>query len=480
MAESIGFGSILIISILAFITPLIVSSIKKIKIPFVVGEIFVGLIVGKSGFNIVHNDIWIVFLSNLGLAYLMFLSGLEIDFSMFKGNKESLKILRTCMLMFLASLVTAFAFSFILVKIQIIKNVYFSTVLLMATAPGFLVPVLKQRKLLKSAYGQTILIFSLICEFICLISMTLISAIIKEGISYKSFLFVFIFAAAFGIYLFIKRNFKRILLKIENLSGLHIEVRAAFAVILLLVFLSHETGTEIVLGAFLAGVIFSLISGRMRGNLNEELDIIGYGLLIPIFFIEVGVNLDIGNIITNLKLIAMIPLILVIFYIIKLVSSLFLYKMFNYNEMISASFLLSSQLSLMIVGCQIAYNLGIISQQVYSLFIMTTIISCFLFPVVFDKIFKTDSYEKNQNYGVENISVHEVVLNNEQLCDKKLKEIKFPQSSRVFMIIRDDKEILPNGETILKYGDILILGGVKQHEKEVLQLICGEKNCVIK
>lgn len=205
MAESISFGSILIISILAFITPLIISSIKKIKIPFVVGEIFVGLIVGKSGFNIVHNDIWIVFLSNLGLAYLMFLSGLEIDFSMFKENKESFKILRTCILMFFASLITAFAFSFILVKLEIIKNLYFSTFLLTATAPGFLVPVLKEKNLLKSAYGQTMLIFSLLCEFICLISLTLISSIIKEGLNYKSFLFIFIFAAAFLIYFFIKK-----------------------------------------------------------------------------------------------------------------------------------------------------------------------------------------------------------------------------------------------------------------------------------
>lgn len=480
MAESISFGSILIISILAFITPLIISSIKKIKIPFVVGEIFVGLIVGKSGFNIVHNDIWIVFLSNLGLAYLMFLSGLEIDFSMFKENKESFKILRTCILMFFASLITAFAFSFILVKLEIIKNLYFSTFLLTATAPGFLVPVLKEKNLLKSAYGQTMLIFSLLCEFICLISLTLISSIIKEGLNYKSFLFIFIFAAAFLIYFFIKKNYKRILLKIETLNGLHIEVRAAFAVILLLVFLSRKTGTEIVLGAFLAGVIFSLISGRTRGNLNEELDIIGYGLLIPIFFIEVGVNLNIGNIITNLKLMAMLPLILIIFYIIKLVASLFLYNMFNFNKMISSSFLLASQLSLMIVGCQIAYNLNVITQQIYSLLIMTTIISCFLFPVIFDKIFIYDINEKKENSGIESISVRELVLNNEKLYNKKLKEINFPKNSRIFMIVRNNNEILPNGETVLKQGDILILGGIKHYEKETLELICGENNCIIK
>src|SRR3712207_7743236 len=108
MEEAINFQSILIISLLAFITPIVINNFKNIKIPYVVGEILVGLIVGKSFLNIVHDDIWILFLSNLGLAYLMFLSGLEVEVEELNGkngNRSGLKNLILCFLMFFVSLI---------------------------------------------------------------------------------------------------------------------------------------------------------------------------------------------------------------------------------------------------------------------------------------------------------------------------------------------------------------------------------------
>jgi trk system potassium uptake protein len=286
MEEAINFQSILIISLLAFVTPLIINFIKRVNIPFVVGEIFVGIIVGKTFLNVVHEDIWILFLSNLGLAYLMFLSGLEIDFSQFSSKKDNktVKQLVICIFMFIISLVISYFLSIFLVKLNIITNVYFSTFMLTATAPGLLLPVLKERNLLNSDYGQTLLIFSLICEFLCLISITILSTFVDSGLSYKNFLFTILLLVAFLIYMFIKRALPRLPLMAENFSGLHIEVRAAFALIIILVSVSQALDTEIVMGSFLAGVIFSLISVHNREYLKEKLDIIGYGFLTPIFF----------------------------------------------------------------------------------------------------------------------------------------------------------------------------------------------------
>ena len=77
---SFALGSLLIVAVLAVLVPLIVSRIKTVRIPIVVGEILVGVVVGKSGFNIIHNSQWLQFLQFFGLAYLMFVSGLELDF----------------------------------------------------------------------------------------------------------------------------------------------------------------------------------------------------------------------------------------------------------------------------------------------------------------------------------------------------------------------------------------------------------------
>lgn len=474
MEQTISFQSILIISLLAFITPIIVSSFRRIKIPFIVGEILVGIIVGKSFFNIVQDDIWIVFLSNLGLAYLMFLSGLEVeveDLKVSDENNKGFKNLILCFSMFLISLVISFLISKFLVSINLIKNVTFFTFLFASSAPGFIVPFLKDKDLLNTGYGQIILIFNLIAEFICLIGITIISSIALRGFSYKNFLFIIVIFVSFLLYIIIRKLFKYFDFSIAAFRNLHIEVRAAFALILLLVTLSQVVHSEIVLGSFLAGLIFSFLFQREREDLKYKLDIIGYGFLIPIFFISVGVNLDISSMFQNPKTLLMIPVLLLIFYLIKFIPSLLLSKYFGIKKAIASSFILSTQLSLVIVGSQIAYSLNLIDSSAYSLFIITTIISCLLFPVIFDKTFNYDDIEKKKKPLIDKVCIRETIVTNEQVFNKPLKEIPFPKNCIVFLLIRDELEIVPNGNTILLQGDILILAGMQEQEEEMLSIV---------
>ncbi|MFA9376087.1 MAG: cation:proton antiporter [Lachnotalea sp.] len=475
MENAINFQSILIISVLAFFTPLAINSFKKVKIPYVVGEILVGLIFGKSFLNLIYSDIWIVFLSNLGVAYLMFLSGLEIDFSQFqfkKGQKsDKLHKLLICLIMLIISIGVSLVVSVFLVKIGLINNLVFSAILLSATAPGIVVPFLKQRDLIHTDYGQFLLIFTLMCEFICLIAITVVSSILDKGLSYRSFFFLLVIMVSYLIYRILKQYIRKFRFSIENYKNLHIEVRAAFALIIVLVSLSQSVGAEIVMGSFLAGVIFSLISGYGRENLKEKLDIIGYGFLIPIFFIHLGADMDIKSIFGDVKLLALIPLVLVAFYIVKLFTTLPLYFLFGRNKTVSAGVLLSSQLSIMIVGVQIAHNLGIINTSFYTLFILTAIISCFVFPMIFDRIFNFEGIKRFKDSALYKICIRESVLTNEDLFGKALKDIEFPKSCRIVMIIRGEDEILPNGESTLQQGDNLLLAGIKEKEEQMVRLV---------
>ncbi|NCB51020.1 MAG: sodium:proton antiporter [Clostridia bacterium] len=474
MPESINYQSILIISVLAFATPVIINSFKKIKIPYVVGEILVGLVVGKSFLNVVQGDSWVLFLSNLGLAYLMFSSGLEIDFDQFRpksGGKESGKGLVISGTMFLVSLLVSYGISLILFHFGFIGNVLFFTFLLSATAPGLLVPFFKERDLLDTDFGQELLIFSLLCEFLCLIAITFVSSGISEGVSYKSFLFVVVIAAAGLLYGVGRRIISGNRFSIDNFKGLHMEVRASFAVVIILVAISQAVGAEIVFGSFIAGIIFSIISGRARDDLKEKVDIIGYGFLVPIFFIEIGVNINIKEVFYNPVLLLVIPGILLIFYLVKLVPSLLYIRQFGVKRAFSASFLLSAQLSLMIVGLQIARSLGVIGEANYSVFVFAVIISCLLFPALFDKTFSEEGLVRKRRPALDRICIREIVLTNEESCDKPLRDIKFPSGCRVFMIMREGEELLPDGDTVMKMGDILLVAGIKAHEDEMVGLI---------
>jgi trk system potassium uptake protein TrkA len=474
--ENINYDSLLIISIFAFITPLIINYFKRFKIPFVVGEILVGMIIGKSFLNLVHDDIWISFISHLGLAYLMFLSGLELDFDRINVKSEKKKVIRRiimCTFMFGISLLVSYISSTIMYNFGVIKNVPFITILLTASAPGLLVPFLKERGILNTDYGQTILIFSLMSEFICLISLSIISSTMMNGLSYKSFLFLILFLASLLIYKIIKR-FSHILdLSASAFSRLHIGVRAAFALMLVLVTISQKIDTEVVLGSFLAGIIFTFILDKEKEDLKYELDIIGYGFLIPIFFIMVGVNIDLSSVFEEPRSLLYIPVFLFVILIVKVIPCLFMTFMFGYNKAIASGVILSSQLSVLIVGAQMAFNLGIMKSSNYSAFVLIVLVSCILFPICFDKIFRYDNIDKTQNKIDNKISIMEIIPLNPLIYNKTLKELKFPSNFRIFEIIRDGDEFLPDGDTEILKGDRLIIAGLTSNIEETLIILNG-------
>jgi len=125
----------------------------------------------------------------------------------------------------------------------------------------------------------------------------------------------------------------------------------------------------------------------------------------------------------------------------------------------------------MIVGLQIARSLGVIGEANYSVFVFAVIISCLLFPALFDKSFSDEGLVRKRRPALDRICIREIVLTNEENCEKPLRDIKFPTGCRVFMIMRGGEELLPDGDTVLKMGDILLVAGIRAHEDEMLDLI---------
>lgn len=474
MEETLNYDSLLILAVVAFFTPFLVARLKKIKIPYQVGEIFIGLILGKSFLNIIKPDVWIIFLSNLGLAYLMFLSGLEISFDDLK-LKDNETILDSKIFfsikMFIISLITSLVLSLSLKFIGIHSGTLFFALLFTASSPALIVPILKAKRILNSDFGQTLLIFGLIGELIALIGISFIASVSVHGLSLKSFTFLIIFGAAFILYILSK-----ILFKINDFSAvafknLHLSVRGAFALVLILVALSAKVGSEIVLGSFLAGIIFSLLVGKAKEEISHQLDVIGYGFLIPIFFIMIGVNIDLNSIIENPSSIAKIPVLLIIFFLVKLIPCILLKKKYGTKNSLASSMLLTAQLSLAIIGAQMAKNLGYINSSDYSAFVVTTVISCILFPILFEKLFVENKNTVQEVTEEEKIIIREFVISNEWYIGKSLKEAKLPVGSRVFSIVRDDEEIMPTADTVFKENDLVIVAGVRHAVEDTINML---------
>ncbi|MGL4741293.1 MAG: cation:proton antiporter [Sarcina sp.] len=468
MQHTLNYNSLLTISIIAFITPFLVSNLKKIKIPYQVGEILIGILFGKTFFNIINADTTITLLANLGLAYLMFLSGLEIDMKNLLSRKADKSHIYLSIVMQIISIILAFILSSITFKfIGITKGIILFTMIFTASSPGLIVPLFKSKNLLKTKFGQIILSFSIICEFTSIIGLTIIFSISQNGLSLKSFEFILVFISAIVLYYIAKLLMKKHKFKVSS-KNLHLVIRAAFALILVLVVIAEQLDTEIVLGSFLAGIIFSLLLGKAKEEVSHQLDIIGYGFLIPIFFIMVGANVNLRIVVSEPTILIKVVVLILIFLIVKFIPSLFLIRKFGVRKGLSGALILSAQLSLVIVAAQMALQFNYIGIQDYSAFILATIISCVIFPILFEKLCSTSESIRSSN---KELIIREVVLTNSEFINKPLKFCDFQSSCRIFSITRNDEEFLPTANTTLSLGDQLVLVGERDSVSNILEIL---------
>ncbi|WP_042356458.1 monovalent cation:proton antiporter family protein [Bacillus rubiinfantis] len=397
MDQQVSVISLLIVVTIAFLTPIILHRLRLNFVPVVVAEIIMGLMIGKSGLNLVHEDMWLSTLSTLGFIFLMFLSGLEIDFSAFAGGKKRLVLpngkrepnsFLISMVIFIGIFVLSLGLSYLFVLGGFIDNAFLMTLIISTISLGVVVPTLKEAHLMKTVIGQIILLVAVIADLVTMILLAVFVSL-YEPQHENTWLLLILFAAGIVLYFVGKRFKNRSFIETLSTGTVQIGTRAVFTLIIVLVGLSESVGAENILGAFLAGVLVSLLSPNQE--LVHKLDSFGYGFLIPIFFVMVGVELDLWTLFSEKKLLVLIPLLLVGLLISKLIPVYLLKFWYDTKTVISSAFLLTSTLSLVIAAATIGERIGVISEQMKGTFILVAVISSILTPIVFKKLFPKEA-----------------------------------------------------------------------------------------
>ncbi|PCK22159.1 sodium:proton antiporter [Bacillus pumilus] len=405
--EHTSVSSLVVVIIVAFFTPILLHRFK-LTIPVVVAEIIMGLIIGKSGFQlVVEHDAWLDTLSMLGFIFLMFLSGLEIDFSSFESKKKARELpnglkepntFKAAIIIFLGVFCISFILSYAFVLAGFIQNAFLMTLIISTISLGVVVPTLKEEKLMQTNIGQIILLVAVIADLVTMILLAVFSSIYGDGTG-NMWLLLLLFAAGILLYLF-GRVFKTKSIFLSMSKGtVQIGTRAIFTLIIVLVALSESLGAENILGAFLAGVLVSLLSPNKE--LVQQLDSFGYGFLIPIFFVMVGVDLNIWALFKDPTIMIMIPLLFIALLLSKLVPILYLKKWYDMKKVIGSGFLLTSTLSLVIAAATIGERLGIIDHKMSGALILVAVLTSILTPVWFKALFKKEretSYKKRVTF----------------------------------------------------------------------------------
>ncbi|UXT71420.1 monovalent cation:proton antiporter family protein [Staphylococcus aureus] len=389
------FLSLVIVVLVGFLTPIIVNRLNINFLPVVVAEILMGIVIGNSFLNIVERDSILNILSTLGFIFLMFLSGLEIDFKAFKKDKRARQgqnddessipgHLNLALTVFAFIMIISILLAYVFKWLELVDDVLLMVIIISTISLGVVVPTLKEMNIMRTTIGQFILLVAVLADLVTMILLTVYGAINGQGGSTIWLIGILVVFTAISYILGVQ--FKRMSFLQKLMDGTtQIGIRAVFALIILLVALAEGVGAENILGAFLAGVVVSLLNPDEE--MVEKLDSFGYGFFIPIFFIMVGVDLNIPSLIKEPKLLIIIPILIVAFIISKLIPVMFIRRWFDMKTTIASAFLLTSTLSLVIAAAKISERLNAISAETSGILILSAVITCVFVPIIFKKLF---------------------------------------------------------------------------------------------
>ena len=314
----------MVILVAAALAPLIVDLPNRLRLPAVVAEITLGILIGPQVLGFAEPVGVVEFLSTVGLAFLFFLGGLEVDFDRVRGLPAKLGGYG-----WLISLALGLGIAFGLEEIDFVLSTELVGVAICTTAIGTLMPILRDAGELKRPLGPFVLAAGVAGEFGPLIVVALVlTAGRTPGVAF-ALLIAFVVISVLAAVVATRARTPRIVAAIHDAmaSSGQAAVRLALVVLFGLVFLASEFGFDIVLGAFAAGLVVGLVTKtEATEDVRMRLETIGFGFVVPIFFVVTGMNFDLEALFDSPTNLLRLPLFLALFLVVRGAPVFLLYR----------------------------------------------------------------------------------------------------------------------------------------------------------
>jgi Kef-type K+ transport system membrane component KefB len=379
----VSFGGLLVVAVIAVAAPLFVGLVPQVRIPAVVLEIVAGIVVGPSVLGWVEVDLPIQILALVGLAFLLFLAGLEIDLAQLKGS-----VARLAGLGFLVTLGLAVAVGLAFGAVGWVKNPLLLAVALSGTTLGLVIPVLKDAGQLDAPVGRLTVASATIADFTAIVLLSLLFSESEGGLGSKLFA-VGMFAAvivAVGLALSRAGRSTRLSETLVRLQDTTAEIRVRFAVLLMIGFvaLAEHVGLETILGAFIAGALLNALDKdtATHPNFRLKLEAVGYGFVIPVFFIASGLRFDLQALLDSPSGFLRVPLFLLAILVVRGTPALLYRKTAGPRAAAAAGLLQATTLPLLVTAADIGVTLGVIAPVTAAALISAGLLSVLIFPLV--------------------------------------------------------------------------------------------------
>jgi Kef-type K+ transport system membrane component KefB len=385
MSGEIDFGNLLVVMTLAAAIPLLLGLVPQIPVPDSVVEILAGIIVGPAALWWVQSDEVIQVLSKLGVAFLLFLAGLEIDFRLLRGRP-----LRVAVRGFIVSLVLGLLLTIPLGLSDVIVNPLFIAVILSSTSLGIVLPVLKDAGQASTRTGTFVIATCTAAEFGSIIALSMFFSRSGTPKPLETVLKLVVLALAVGIIAFAttrggawRRRINEVLFRLDN-SSAQPRVRIGVLLLVALVVLADRLQFDAILGAFLAGAVIAALADPARddelGHVRHKLEALGFGFFVPVFFVATGLTFPVTALFSDASALVRVPMFLVLLLVVRGVPALMLRNDISRDDIVPAALLQATSLSFIVVAAQVGVKLGEIRPINAASLIAAGMLSVLLFP----------------------------------------------------------------------------------------------------
>jgi len=369
----------------SFVFSLFMSRIPLLRIPATVSYLLYGMVLQTGIIPLTPSDVdWISQLAAFGLLFLMFISGLEVDVrqlrpsSWAKGIESPLVLslsvfFSTLLLSYVASVCITLAF-------PKPANPYMIALLLSTTSLSVILPILEESGRTHTNYGQSLLLCALFADFLTMVLLSMfISRAAGGGASDVAIAF-FILPVMGGIYLLLKWAKKWAFFR--RLAGdAKMRVRGIVALLAAACAFAEFTGAEPILGSFLVGMLVSALPFALKSTIRDYSHGLGYGFLIPVFFLSVGLDFRLDAFDHGIWV--WIPILLIVSFLVKLLPAWQLSRHYGRRQATAGGFLLSARLSLVAAAAEIGVSIHAIPQILADMLLVVAVASSLIAPILF-------------------------------------------------------------------------------------------------
>jgi Kef-type K+ transport system membrane component KefB len=385
-STALSYSGLLMVAVAAVVAPLLAEFVPRHVLPAVVLEVLAGVVLGPQVTGWLHIDVPVEVLSLFGLGFLLFLAGMELTPRSLLGPSA-----RLGMLAFAVATAVSYPVAYLLRVVAGGGDLRMLAIALTSTSLGVVVPVLRDANETATGFGQRVIVAASIGEFGALLVFTIMFSADPKSTPEQILYVVGLGASGVVAIAFIKwwwgsKWFGRYLDRLDETTS-QLRVRAAFVLILVLTTLVSGFGLTAILGAFVAGIVLRVANQDLPEPAQEryysKLNAIGFGFLVPVFFIVTGAQLDVRAVFDDSR-----DLLLVFLFFLGMVAArgltaaLVFWRTGRGRRGVALGALQSTSLTFPVIVATFGENLRFLTPRVAAALITAGLLSVVVMPAV--------------------------------------------------------------------------------------------------